>query len=172
MYLLACMAAVLITCGSAHAQTVERALPPVLDTAGRQIDVVALSDSLPVVTIRFLGSMCAHCMQQLAYFQEFTKQLRDRNVRVVAFSENEVMKCRDVTIQYGFAGDVFSICSDSGNVCSKAFGTTITERDESRTELHGIRILYKRNVLFEHYSTTPYMDIQTLLSVLETSVGS
>ena len=166
------LAVILATCGSVNAQPDAKALPPVIDTAGRRIDIIALSDSTPVVSIRFLGSMCAHCMQQLVYFQEYTKQIRDLNVRVVAFSDNDVTKCREVTIQYAFADDVFSLCSDIDNACSRAFGTTIKEPDGSVTELHGIQILSKRKVLFEHYSTTPYMDIRTLLSLLVKTAGS
>lgn len=160
------LVAILVTFGSVNAQPGSKALPPVIDTAGRRIDIIALSDSTPVVSIRFLGSMCAHCMQQLAYFQEFTKQIRDLNVRVIAFSDNDVTKCREVMIQYAFAADVFSLCSDVGNASSRAYGTTISEPDGSVTELHGIQILDKRKVMFEHYSTTPYMDIGALLRLL------
>lgn len=158
--------AALILCVDAHAQQSIKSLPPVNDTAGRSIDVIALSDSVPVVAIRFLGAMCTHCMQQLAHFQEYTEQFRGLKSVVVAFSDNDVEKCREVTRQYAFASDLFLLCSDAGNVCSKAYGTTIAERNGSVTELHGIRILDKRNVIFEHYSTTPYMDVENILSVL------
>ncbi|MEY2719326.1 MAG: hypothetical protein RLZZ273_692 [Bacteroidota bacterium] len=141
-------------------------MPPVIDTAGNTVDIVALSDNTPVISIRFLGAMCAHCMQQLALFQEYTEQLRAAKAVVVAFSDNDVAKCREVTKQYGFAGDVFSLCSDSGNVCSKAFGTTIEERNGTVTELHGVRILVKRSVIFEHYSATPYTDVRHILAMI------
>jgi len=156
----------LILCAAAEARPHFTSLPPVVDTAGRSIDVIALSDSVPVVAIRFLGAMCTHCMQQLALFQEHTEQLRSLKTVVVAFSDNEVEKCREVTKQYAFSNDVFLLCSDTGNTCSKAFGTTIAERNGSVTELHGIRIVNKRDVVFEHYSTAPYMDVQNILAIL------
>ena len=151
---------------NASAQHSAQSLPPVIDTAGRSIDVIALSDSVPVVAMRFLGAMCTHCMQQLAHFQEYTEQFRALKCVVIAFSDNDVEKCREVTRQYAFASHVFMLCSDANNTCSKAYGTTIAERNGSVTELHGIRILDKRNVIFEHYSATPYMDVRNILSVL------
>lgn len=156
----------LILCIDVDAQHRVKSLPPVVDTAGRSIDMESLSDTQPVVVIRFLGAMCTHCMQQLALFKEFTEQFRKAGAVVVAFSDNEVQKCREVSKQYGFASDVFHLCSDAGNACSKVYGTTITERNGSVTELHGLRVIYKGFVLFEHYSTTPYMDVRHLLSLL------
>ena len=159
--------AALIFFVDADAQQSLRSLPPVIDTAGKRIDVVSLSDIQPVVAIRFLGSMCTHCMQQLAHFQEYTDQFREAGAVVVAFSDNETQKCREVSKQYGFASDVFYLCSDTGNVCSKAYGTSIPERNGTVTELHGIRVIHKRIQLFEHYSTTPYMDVQYVLNLLK-----
>lgn len=167
------VAALLVTlfalcCG--QAQDLVQPLPSVVDTAGLPVDIVAMSDGSPVIAIRFLGAMCTHCMQQLSLMKEYTQQLRSLGAKVVAFSQNDVSKCREVATEYGFAGDVFSLCSDSDNRCSQSFGTTITERDGSVTELHGIRILHGRRVVFEHYSMTPFMDVPTLLAVLSRRV--
>ncbi|MBU3679425.1 MAG: redoxin domain-containing protein [Candidatus Kapabacteria bacterium] len=162
---LALLVKVLLACVG-HAQGLERPLPAVLDTAGNSVNIVAMSDTSPVIAVRFLGSMCTHCMQQLSLMKQYTQQLRALGARVVAFSQNDVSECREVSKQYGFADDVFLLCSDADNRCSRSFGTTITERDSSITELHGLRIFLNRRVVFEHYSMTPFMDIPRLLAIL------
>lgn len=156
--------ALFLLCANVQAQHIAKALPPVVDTGGRSVDVVALSDSIPVVAIRFLGSMCSHCMRQLLHFKRQTEEFSNAGACIVAFSDNDVETCHEVTEQYQFDPRVFKICSDVNNVCSKSLGSSIVERDGSVTELHALLILHKREVLFEHYSTTPLMDVESILS--------
>lgn len=144
-------------------------LPTVIAANGTTIDIVAASDTMPVIAIRFLGSMCSHCMQQLLLFKEYSEEFKKLGVRVIAFSDNEVSACQRVTSEYQFSPEVFSICSDSSNVCSRALGTTITERNGNVTELHGLLVLQDRTVLFEHYSALPYKDVRKIMSVLQAS---
>jgi hypothetical protein len=54
-------------------------------------------------------------------------------------------------------------------VCSRALGTTITERNGNVTELHGLLVLQDRTVVFEHYSALPYKDVRKIMSVLQAS---
>jgi peroxiredoxin len=151
---------------AARAQHPALRLPLILSADSTTIDIAAVSDSTPVIAIRFLGSMCTHCMQQLVKFQEYTSEFRASGARIIAFSENDVEKCLQVTRQYQLARDVFSLCSDVDNKTSRALGTTIYERNGSVTELHGILVLHKRAVIFEHYSTSPYMDHVSILQII------
>lgn len=144
-------------------------LPTLVMSDGRAIDIVQLSAERPVVLVRFLGSLCSHCMQQIVAINEQADTLRKLDAMVIAFSNNPPAKCAEVTQQYRIDTNVIAICSDSDNNCARALGASIRERDESTTNLHAILVVRKGLVLFEHFSTTPLMTLQDVLNVLATT---
>jgi peroxiredoxin len=141
-------------------------LPLVKSAEGFSVDIVKESYNHPVIVIRFLGSLCSHCMQQIVALNEKAPVLKSINVRVIAFSNNPPEKCAEVARNYHIDTSVISICSDADNACSKVIGTTILERDNSITDLHAFIVIDKGLVLREHYSTTPLMSFQSIIEEL------
>ncbi len=141
-------------------------LPAIVMSDGRTIDVVQLSMERPIVLVRFLGSLCSHCMQQIVAINEHVDALRKLNAKVIAFSNNPPAKCAEVTLQYHIDTNAIAICSDTNNNCARALGASIQERDGSTTDLHAILVMSKGLVLFEHFSTTPLMSLQGVLKAL------
>lgn len=141
-------------------------LPLVTAADGRSVDIIKLSYDQPVVIIRFLGSLCSHCMQQIVALNERASTFRTLNARVIAFSNNPPLKCAEVTRAYHIDTAVVTICSDTGNTCSQALGTTIVETDGSTTDLHAFLVIDKGLVLYEYYSASPLMSFQTVIDML------
>lgn len=145
-------------------------LPALVMSDGRTIDIVQLSTERPVLLVRFLGSLCSHCMQQIVAINEQADTLRTLNAQVIAFSNNPPAKCAEVILQYHIDTNAVSICSDADNNCARALGASIPERDGSTTDLHAVLVVRKGLVLFEHFSTTPLMSLQGVLRVLATTL--
>lgn len=148
------------------AQRIAPSMPPVYSADNSQVDIVKLSHTQPLIVIRFLGSMCSHCMRQIVALNERAPELRALNARVVAFSNNPPAKCAEVVKQYNLDTTVVSVCSDADNACSKVLGTTITESDASITDLHAILLIDRGAIRYEHYSTVPLMAFQDVLKML------
>lgn len=160
-----CILAGLITT-TASAQRAAGTLPPVLSADSISVDVVQLSYDQPLIVIRFLGSLCSHCMQQLVALNERSADFKELHTKIIAFSNNPPSKCAEVTTNYRIDTSVIDICSDTDNACSRALGTTITEKDGSITDLHAFLILDRGQVMFEHYSATPLMGFASVMDVL------
>lgn len=150
----------------ALAQRAAGTLPSVLSADSMSVDIVKRSYDQPLIVIRFLGSLCSHCMQQLVALNERAAEFKELNTKIIAFSNNPPSKCAEVMTQYHIDTSVISICSDTDNACSRALGSTITEKDGSTTDLHAFLILDKGLVVFEHYSATPLMGFASVMDVL------
>jgi len=148
------------------AQRTLSSMPLVYTADNSQVDIVKLSHTQPLIVIRFLGSMCGHCMRQIVALNERAPELRALNARVVAFSNNPPAKCAEVVKQYSLDTSVVSVCSDADNACSKVLGTSITESDGSITDLHAILLIDRGVIRYEHYSTVPLMAFQDVLKML------
>lgn len=150
-------------CNYKEAERRLQPLPLVISYDGQQIDVVKLSYERPVIAVRFLGSLCSHCMQQIVELNKQAAVLKSHGITVIAFSNNPPQKCAEVSSTYGIDTTVVKICSDSDNMASTALGTTITEKDGTVTELHGFVIVDKGLVVYEHYSTSPLMSFHSVI---------
>jgi peroxiredoxin len=106
-------------------------------------------------------------MQQLVALNEMSAEFKELNTRIIAFSNNPPSKCAEVVHDYHIDTSVIDICSDTDNTCSRALGTTITEKDGSTTDLHAFLVLDKGLVVFEHYSATPLMGFASVMDVLK-----
>lgn len=160
-----CMFACLFI-STASAQRAAGTLPPVLSADSVSLDVVQRSYDQPLIVIRFLGSLCSHCMQQLVALNERSAEFKELNTKIIAFSNNPPSKCAEVMTGYYIDTSVIAICSDTDNACSRALGSTIAEKDGSTTDLHAFLILDKGLVVFEHYSATPLMGFASVMDVL------
>ncbi len=150
----------------AIAQRAIGSLPAVLSTDSALVDVVERSQTQPVIVIRFLGSLCSHCMQQIVALNERSEELKALNTRIIAFSNNLPSKCAEVVRDYRIDTSVIDICSDPENSCSRTLGSTIPENDGTTTELHAFLIVNKGVVHYEHYSTTPLMSFASAFNVI------
>ncbi len=164
--LVACLLAGLCI-SNTYAQRAVGSLPPVLSADSISVDIVKRSYDQPLIVIRFLGSLCSHCMQQLVTLNEKALTFTDLNTRIIAFSNNPPSKCAEVMHDYHIDTSVIDICSDTDNACSRALGTTIAEKDGSTTDLHAFLILDKGQVVLEYYSATPLMSFASVIDVLK-----
>jgi len=143
-----------------------QALPVVTAPDKSPLDIVKLSYERPVIAIRFLGSLCSHCMQQIVRFNERADTLRRYNARVIAFSDNSIENCAEVTRTYRIDTTVITIGSDANNAASRVLGTTISESDGSTTEVHAVLVVHRGRVLFEHYAKTPLLSFGEIAEAL------
>lgn len=142
-------------------------LPPLHTASGRSIDVRTLAASSPVIVLRFLGSFCSHCREQIVVLNDLADTLRALDVRVVAFSDDDVATCDRFRREERIDSTVITLCSDPESAASAALGTSIVERNGTLTELHAVVVVYRGDVWFEHYGITPLRDFRGMLAAIE-----
>ncbi len=153
---------------SSTAQRSGVSLPPVTNVHGERVDVMQMSQTRPVIAIRFLGAICSHCMEQIVQLNGLATTFKKSNAHVVVFSQDPLEKCRETITEYHLDTALITMCNDSANRCSRALGTTITEADGSVTELHAFLVVDRGTVVFEKYSTSPMMALQAVVDLLAT----
>jgi hypothetical protein len=71
-----------------------------------------------------------------------------------------------MTKQLRIDPNAIALCSDIDDATANALGCVIAERDGTITDLHLVMVLYRRRVLFEHYSITPLMSFGDVMGVV------
>ena len=162
---LACALVALVTGVSAQQRTLAH-LPTLLSAGGDTVDLLAVSDYEPLLVVRHLGATCSHCVEQLRAIIRYHDVSGPLPCRVVAFSSDDVQTCDTMTKQLRIDPKFISLCSDHEDAVANALGCVITERDGTITDLHLVMVLYRRRVLFEHYSITPLMSLGDVMGVV------
>lgn len=162
---LACACVVLLGEASAQQRTLAH-LPPLLSAGGDTVDLLAVSDSEPLLVVRHLGATCSHCVEQLRAIIRYHDVSGPLPCRVIALSADDVQTCDSMTKQLRIDPSVISLCSDHEDDVANALGCVISERDGTITDLHLVMVLYRRRVLFEHYSITPLMSFGDVMGVV------
>lgn len=154
------------------AQRTLTTLPDVFGADSARVNVIARSQQQPLVVIRFLGAMCSHCVQQLVAINEQREAFKSTGARIVAFSDDSPSECIEAIRRYGLDTSVISLCSDPDGQCSRALGATIHESDGSETDLHALLVMYRGQILSEHFSVTPLMNFRGVLHTLHSIPSS
>jgi peroxiredoxin len=162
---LACAFVVFLNNASAQQRTLAH-LPTLLSAGGDTVDLLAVSDSEPLLVVRHLGATCSHCVEQLRAIIRHHTVLGPLPCRVIALSADDVQTCDSMTKHLRTDPNVISLCSDHEDAVANALGCVIAERDGTITDLHLVMVLYRRRVLFEHYSITPLMSFGDVMSVV------
>jgi len=116
----------------------------------------------PIVLINYLGSGCKHCVAQLNEFKKHTNKFKQVGAKIIAISPDELEKSQLFFTSKEFDPTVFSYISDPNWNVASSIGFVKANLKE-QTLLHGIRILYKGNILFGVTGLTPFMGVSTVL---------
>ena len=162
---LVCALVALITGASAQQRTLAH-LPTLRSAGGDTVDLLAVSDTEPLLVVRHLGATCSHCVEQLRVIIRYHDVSGPLPSKVIAFSSDDVQTCDTMTKQLRIDPKIISLCSDHEDAVANALGCVIAERDGTITDLHLVLVLYRRRVLFEHYSITPLMSFGDVMGVV------
>lgn len=162
---LVCALVALVTGVSAQQRTLAH-LPTLLSAGGDTVDLLAVSDTEPLLVVRHLGATCSHCVEQLRAIIRYHDVSGPIPSRVIAFSSDDVRTCDSMTKQLRIDPNAIALCSDIDDATANALGCVIAERDGTITDLHLVMVLYRRRVLFEHYSITPLMSFGDVMVVV------
>lgn len=168
MRLLLAIACVLhVICTSMHAQhrTLDR-LPTVISAGGDTVDLLAVSEDGPIILVRHLGVTCSHCVEQVRALLRYHAVSGPLPCTVYAISSDDVQTCDTMARKLAIDSTALRLCSDVDDACANALGCVIIEKDGTITDLHLVMVLYRRRVLFEHYSITPLMSFGDVMGVV------
>lgn len=143
-----------------YALPLAQILPPSLEVGG--IDIVKESYARPVILLRYKGSSCVHCVEQLAALNRSAAALRSIGARVIAFSTDSDKQSRTLMEQKHFSSDVMTLVSDPDNTAARAIGALRTV-DGEETELHAAIVLHNGRAEFADFGEAPFMGISTLV---------
>ncbi len=163
---LAFACALIAICNGVHAQqrTFDR-LPVVVSAGGDTVDLLAVSENAPTILVRHLGATCSHCVEQVRALIRYHDVSGPLPAKVFAISSDDVPTCDTMTRILRFDTTAIALCSDAEDACANALGCVISERDGTITDLHLVMIIYRRRVLFEHYSITPLMSFGDVMRI-------
>jgi peroxiredoxin len=134
-------------------------LPKTLSIGSQGIDVLALSKHHPIIFIRFLGTQCIHCAEQLYNLNKQTEILRRNGIRVIAVS-SEKQKDLDIFAKKNSFSEVFTFVEDTNNEGAASLSAFNKEKD---IDLHVAMIVHKSTLVFATYGDEPFMDIEKLI---------
>lgn len=141
-------------------------LPPLSlrNTDNTAISVMTLSQEQPVIVIRYLGYGCSHCIEQLLALQKLSPVLKEKHIRVIAFSDDTPQQNQTVMTKYNFDPTLFTLASDPAKASAYSLGAVYPEADGTTTELHVSMVVQRGRVKFAHFDSKPLMDVQSLLA--------
>ncbi len=142
---------------------------PVVTFDGNVVDIRTLSDTQPLIVLRYLGASCSHCIDQLLALRESSERIRNAGLRVVALSHDDPHACATAMQRLDLDSAWITLCSDTDNTTAKALGCVIDELDGSTTNLHMVMVVHKRQVLFEHYSLVPLMSFANVVTIADSA---
>ena len=138
---------------------------PLVTFDGKAIDIRSLSDTQPLIVLRYLGASCSHCIDQLLALRESRERIRRAGLHVIAMSHDDPQTCDTAMQRLALDTIWITLCSDNDNRTATALGCVIDELDKTTTNLHMVMVVYKRQVLYEHYSLVPLMAFDHVIRV-------
>lgn len=142
---------------------------PLVTFEGRAIDIRSLSDTQPLIILRYLGASCSHCIDQLLALRESSERIRTAGLHVIAMSHDDPHTCAMAMQRLALDSTWITLCSDNDNNTATALGCVIDELDTTTTNLHMVMVAHKRQVLFEHYSLVPLMAFDHVINVADSA---
>lgn len=149
-----------------HAQRMLPACSAVRTQHGTQIDLHAISDTLPIIVVRYLGAQCSHCVDQLRALQESSARIVKAGTRIYALSADDVETCLQTARRLSLDSTIITLCTDEENTVAQKLGCIIEEIDGTTTNLHLVMVLYRRAIVFEHYTLTPLMGFERVFDAV------
>ncbi len=141
-----------------------RTTHPLTDLNGAEIDLKALSEKhTSVLLVRYLGYSCSHCIEQLIALNKRADTLRQLNVRVIAFSEDDAEQNAVLMKKYQFDPTVFTLASDTDNRIGRRFGAVFKEPNGEETNLHAAIVVRRDTIMYAVMDIKPFMAIDSLV---------
>jgi peroxiredoxin len=135
------------------------------DAEGKPFTLERVSDS-PVLLLFYLGSKCAHCVQQLGKFEALAEDFRRENLSIVAVSSETPEQLSHGRAAKGGAPYPFPLLSDP---TLKLFQEYRCYDDFEKTPLHGTFLIDadkagRTRIRWQDISYDPFMDAPFLLA--------
>ena len=124
----------------------------------------------PVVVIFYLGSGCAHCIEQLVAFAPMADEFKAAGIALVAVSTDSVEGLRDTAEKAKYNGGFpIPLVSDAS---LKTFKTYRAHDDFEAKPLHGIFLIDGDGLIrWQDISYQPFMDAKFLLTEAKRQLG-
>ena len=152
------VAPVLADDGGAHAV---RFFTPVL-TEHSEIPAALGRHTEPTIVIRYLGYRCTHCVEHLLYINTYAAKLRERGIRVIATSPDNVVQWQEMAKQFDLDTALMSYISDPENTLAAGLGA-LPRSNDTVYDAHAVLVLRDGRVALSVVSDQPYMDIERLV---------
>lgn len=141
------------------------------DDGGGPVTLKTLLNEGPVVVVFYYGYHCNHCVGQLFGLNEDLHRFTEMGTQVVAISGDPVELTAKRFVEYGRFN--FPVLSDKDNRVAQQYGVFQPEADgEPEMQLHGTFVINSDGtVLWTNTGNKPFLDNQTLLTVIATEYG-
>ncbi len=137
--------------------------PMVVTSPSGTLNLTEISYSKPIIIVRYLGYVCAHCVEQLSYLNQQSERLRELDVSVYAFSPDDTEKNALLYERLEYDPNVVHLCSDPDNAVAKRIGAMRVIDDTAR-DLHVSMVMYNGRVVYSTYTESPYLDVERLVA--------
>ena len=134
-------------------------LPQTLKIGASSLDVIALSEQQPIILIRFLGTQCSHCAEQLYNLNKQSDLLRSHGINVIAISSEKQKELHAFSKKNSFS-DAITFLEDENNAAAASLSAFDKDKD---IDLHLAMIIHKGKLIFATYNDEPFMDIDKLI---------
>jgi len=134
-------------------------LPQTLKVGESALNVLTLSEQQPIILIRFLGTQCSHCAEQLYNLNKQSEVLRSHGIKIIAISSEKQKDLHTFSKKNSFS-EVFTFLEDVDNAAAASLSAFDKEKD---IDLHLAMIIHKGKLIFATYNDEPFMDIDKLI---------
>ncbi len=152
------VAPVLADDGGAHAV---RFFTPVL-AEHSEIPAALGRHTEPTIVVRYLGYRCTHCVEHLLYINTHAAKLRERGIRVIATSPDNVAQWQEMAKRFDLDTALMSYISDPENTLAAGLGA-LPRSNDTVYDAHAVLVLRDGRVALSVVSDQPYMDIERLV---------
>ena len=152
------VAPVLADDGGAHAV---RFFTPVL-TEHSEIPAALGRHTEPTIVVRYLGYRCSHCVEHLLYINTHAAKLRERGIRVIATSPDNVAQWQEMAKRFDLDTALMSYISDPENTLAAGLGA-LPRSNDTVYDAHAVLVLRDGRVALSVVSDQPYMDVERLV---------
>ena len=97
-------------------------LPQTLKVGESALNVLTLSEQQPIILIRFLGTQCSHCAEQLYNLNKQSEVLRSHGIKIIAISSEKQKDLHTFSKKNSFS-DIFTFLEDVDNAASASICT-------------------------------------------------
>jgi peroxiredoxin/DNA-binding beta-propeller fold protein YncE len=116
----------------------------------------------PTIVVRYLGYRCSHCVEHLLYINTYAAKLRERGIRVIATSPDNVVQWQEMAKQFDLDTALMSYISDPENTLAAGLGA-LPRSNDTVYDAHAVLVLRDGRVALSVVSDQPYMDIERLV---------